>query len=388
MDRVSKIKLLIESARYDLCGDCFLSKEVRRIKDLYHTRWIYPELLPDGRRVRLLKVLLSNYCENDCAYCSISKFMDVRRVSFTSEELAEIFVNLYQRGLVNGLFLSSGVKGNPERTMRELIDTVWLLRKKYHFKGYVHLKILPGVSLQTVEEAVRLASRVSVNLEVPNDAYLRKVSSKKELANDLLEKLNRISIIKESQRDILKDGFTTQFVVGVAEETDFEILQTVDRLYRKLRLSRAYYSAFQPIPKTPLQNKPPTNLVREVRLYQADYLIRKYGFTLSELNFDIRGFLSLTKDPKELWALQHPEFFPVELTKADYFKLLRVPGIGPRTARWILKKRKALSTYQILNALKFYPNLRKALPYIAIKGKKLGKSALQGELFLGETQEV
>ncbi len=381
MDRVSKIKLLIEAARYDLCGDCLLSKEIKRTKDLNRTRWIYPELLPDGKKVRLLKVLFSNYCENDCAYCSISKFMNIVRVSFTSEELVEIFVNLYQRGLVNGLFLSSGVKGNPEKTMRELIDTVWLLRKKYHFKGYVHLKILPGVSLQTVEEAVRLASRVSVNLEVPNDTYLRKVSSKKEIGKDLLEKLNRISVTKESQPGILKDGFTTQFVVGVAEESDFEILQTVDKLYRNLRLSRAYYSAFQPIPGTPLQSKPPTNLMREVRLYQADYLIRKYGFTLKELSFDNRGFLSLTKDPKESWALQHPEFFPVEITRADFFELLRVPGIGPKTARWILKTREALSTYQILNALKFYPNLRRALPYITIKGKRPRKPALQGELF-------
>jgi|YelNatPaOPRAMG01_1025707.scaffolds.fasta_scaffold23995_2 predicted DNA-binding helix-hairpin-helix protein len=388
MDRVSKVKLLIESAKYDLCGDCFLSEDVKRVKDISHSKWIYPELLPDGKKVRLLKVLYSNYCENDCAYCSISKFMNIRRLSFTPEELADVFINLYHRGIVSGLFLSSGVKRDPERTMQELIDTVWLLRNKYHFKGYIHLKILPGVSIQSVEEAVKLASRVSVNLEAPDDVYLKRVSLKKDLAKDLLEKLSRISSIKESHPDILKDGFTTQFVVGAAGENDLQILKRVYDLYRHLRLSRAYYSAFQPVPGTPLENKPPTSITREVRLYQVDYLLRRYGFDLKEIVFDEAGFLPLTKDPKELWALQHIDFFPVEITKADYFELLRIPGIGPKTARWILKVKKNLSTHSLLNALKVYPNLRKALPYITVKGKRPARIALQGALFQSETQEV
>jgi predicted DNA-binding helix-hairpin-helix protein len=378
MDFFSKIKLLGESARFDICGDCFISDDVKRVKDINLSRWIYPVILPDGRKVRLLKVLLSNMCENDCAYCPISKFTKIKRIYFSPEELADGFMRLYRKNIVSGLFLSSGVRCNPESTMQNLIDTAFILRKKYNFKGYIHLKVLPGSSLQSLEMAVKLASRVSINLEVPHDSYLRKVSMKKNFSQDLLDKLSHIAHFKIFHPEYIRDGFTTQFVVGAAGESDREILSRVYDLYKNLSLTRAYYSAFQPVPDTPLENHAPTPPIREVRLYQADFLLRKYGFDVSEIPFENEGNLNLFDDPKVVWARKHPEFFPVDIFKASYDELLRVPGIGPKSARKIIKLRREFSLISPEVLIKAIPSFRRSLPYITFKGKRV----------LAETQKL
>ncbi len=376
-----KIKILGESAKFDLCGDCFISEEVKRIKDINHSRWIYPTTLPDGRKVRLLKVLLSNYCENDCAYCAFSSQVDVRRTSFSPDELARGFMALVGKGIVKGLFLSSGVKNGPERTMQELLDTAYILRNKYYFRGYIHLKVLPGASTQSIEEALKVASRVSVNLEVPGEEYIRKVSTKKDFSSDLLTKLKLISELKSKKLQLLPDGFTTQFVVGAAGERDFDILKCVFGLYNEQKLRRAYYSSFQPVPGTPLENMKPTPPIREVRLYQADYLVRIYGFSFNEIPFDQSGNLDTLKDPKLVWADRNPDFYPVEITTATYSELLRVPGIGPRTAKWIIKNRKNLSVLGVGEICKLFPKFKKALPYLSLKGKRLATKFTEQELF-------
>jgi len=370
VDFFDKVKLLGEQAKFDLCGDCFVSKEIRRVKDINLSQWIYPTTLPDGKKVRLLKILMSNICENDCAYCPVSSLTKVPRISFSAEELAAGFMRLHRARLVSGLFLSSGVKYNPERTMQEMLDTVAILRRKYNFRGYIHLKILPGASLQSLETAFKLASRVSVNLEVPDEKYIEKISSYKNFAEDLLGKLKVISYLKKNNPSYLRDGFTTQFVVGAAGEKDVEIISRTYELYRSLRLSRVYYSAFQPVLGTPLENSPSTPPIREVRLYQADFLLRRYGFRIDEIFFNEEGNLSTLEDPKTIWANRHLDFFPVEIGSATYEELIRVPGIGPKSARKILALRKGISHLDLETLCLRIPTFRRALPYITVRGKK------------------
>jgi len=381
VDFIEKVKVLGDEAKYDLCGDCFVSRDVKRTKDINLSRWIYPTTLPDGKRVKLLKILLSNICENDCAYCPVSRLTSVRRVSFTPQELTYNFMRLYKAGIVSGLFLSSGLRSNPERTMQDMIDTAVILRKKYNFKGYIHLKILPGISLQSLEDAFRLASRISINLEVPDEKYLKKLSSGKNFTSDLMEKLTLISKLKKNNPIFLRDGFTTQFVVGAAGESDAEILIKTHILYKDLKLSRVYYSAFQPAPGTPLENSPPTPPIREFRLYQADVLIRKYGFGVDEIIFDEEGNLSPAEDPKTAWAKRNPAFFPVEVGSATYEELIKVPGIGPKSARKIISLRKEDSHLHVEMLISKIPTFRRALPYITIKGKRVQSPFVVQTLF-------
>ncbi len=367
MDTVEKVQTLGEAARYDLCGAC---GESHRVKDDMG-RWIYPAALPDGKTVKLLKVLLTNACDNNCLYCLNRKDRNFRRTSFKPEELAHLFDQLHRAEMVQGLFLSSAVHGSPDRTMEKMIATAEILRNNYLYRGYIHLKILPGASWGCVEQATQVADRVSVNLEAPDQKWLRRLAPDKEL-DDLLAPLRWVRRLLEdgSERRVRRAGQTTQFVVGAAGEPDKEILQTTERLYRELKLARVYFSAFQPLPDTPLEDRPTTPLLREHRLYQTDFLFRKYGFNVEELIFDQEGNLPLEADPKMVWALNHPHFFPVEVNRATREELLRVPGIGPRSARRIIKGRRlgrlrTLEDLQRLGAV-----AKRAAPFITLGGKR------------------
>jgi len=367
MDTIEKVQTLGEAARYDLCGAC---GESHRVKDEMD-RWIYPAALPDGKRVKLLKILLTNACDNNCLYCFNRKDRDFRRTSFKPEELAHLFDQLYHAKMVQGLFLSSAVHGSPERTMERMIATAEILRHNYLYRGYIHLKILPGASWGCVEQATQVADRVSINLEAPGQKWLGRLAPDKEL-DDLLAPLRWVRRLLEDggERRVQRAGQTTQFVVGAAGEPDKEILQTTERLYRELKLARVYFSAFQPLPNTPLEDRPATPLLREHRLYQTDFLFRRYGFTLEELVFDEEGNLPLEADPKMVWALHHPHFFPVEVNRATKEELLRVPGIGPRSARRIIKGRRlgrlrTLEDLQRLGAV-----AKRAAPFITLNGKR------------------
>lgn len=367
MDTIEKVQPLGEAARYDLCGAC---GESHRVKDEVG-RWIYPAALPDGKTVKLLKILLTNACDNNCLYCFNRKDRDFPRTSFKPEELAYLFDQLYRAEMVQGLFLSSAVHGSPDRTMEQMIATAEILRRNYLYRGYIHLKIMPGASWGCVERATQVADRVSVNLEAPGQKWLRRLAPDKEL-DDLLAPLRWVRRLLEDggERRVRRAGQTTQFVVGAAGEPDKEILQTTERLYREVKLARVYFSAFQPLEGTPLEDRPAAPLLREHRLYQTDFLFRRYGFNLKELIFDEEGNLPLEADPKMAWALHHPQLFPVEVNRATKEELLRVPGIGPRSASQIIKGRRlgwlrTLEDIQRLGAV-----AKRAAPFITLNGKR------------------
>jgi predicted DNA-binding helix-hairpin-helix protein len=270
--------------------------------------------------------------------------------------------------LVRGLFLSSGVVGHDDRTMEQIAATGEILRRKHAFPGYLHLKIMPGASDAAVDAVLRVADRVSVNLEAPSADRLARLTGTKDLARDLLHPLRRVqAAVAEGGRPVSR---STQFVVGGAGESDREILQTTVRLYRELGLSRVYYSAFRPVPDTPLDHLAPESPERQLRLYQADALLRAYGHDLADLGLDAAGGLRRDVDPKLAWARDHPEHFPVEVNRADREQLLRVPGIGPRGAAAILlaRRRARIRGPGDLRALAIPAS--RALPWLSIDGRR------------------
>jgi len=366
LDFDDKVKLLADSARFDLCGSCF-GQPSRKSNP--QGGWIYPASLPDGRVVKVLKILLSNDCVHNCLYCANRFGLPFRRTSLRAEELVKLFLHLWQKGLVKGLFLSSAVSRDPIWTMNEMLRTVEILRKKFNFKGYIHLKILPEATHDYIEEAVRLATRVSVNLEAPNPQHLSSIAPQKNFSKIM----TLFAFLSDLRRKGLctPAGITTQFVVGGSTEKDREILSTAFLLYKRFYLARVYYSAFQPVWGTPFADRPAVSPWREVRLYQVDYLLRKYRFSLSEICFSEDGNLPLDKDPKTLWALKHPEFFPVEVNRASFEDLLRVPGIGPLSAKRIVEVRKEGKITDISFLKRVGIRLKKAAPFLLINGEKI-----------------
>ena len=334
-----KLTRLSEAARFDLSCACGAGDAARRrdpADPMY--KWIYPAALPDGGTLPVLKVLLTNLCFNKCRYCAVCTRKDSGAVSFVPDELALLFMQMVSGRLARGLFLSSGTGKDAARTMDAIISTADILRSRYRFAGYIHLKILPGAEYAQIEKALQLANRVSINLEAPNSKRLDSIADGKNFV-DIIRKIKNID-------DIIRDNparrrsQTTQFVVGAAGESDREILTTTKTLYSDYNMSRTYYSAFQPAEDTSLDGCKPVPLIREHRLYQADFLFRKYGFEFGEIVFDGSGNLPLNRDPKTLWAVSHPEEFPLEVNRACPEKLLRVPGIGPVAARRIVAMRK------------------------------------------------
>lgn len=367
MDVHQKIQTLGESAQYDLCNACGASTRER--DDL--GRWIYPTALPNGNTVRVLKVLLTNVCEKNCYYCCVRASHDVPRTSFTPEELALAFDRMHRADLVDGVFLSSAVCAGANRTMDRMIDCVELIRTKYEFSGYVHLKLLPGVSEAHVERALQLAHRVSINLEAPSAERLEVIAPTKNYFDELTKPMRVAKrLMDESGGRLAPAGQTTQFVVGAAGEPDQEILSTTARLYRDLDLRRAYFSAFQPVPGTPLDSLEPTPAWREHRLYQADWLLRFYDFTFDDLIFDAGGNLPRKSDPKMMYAHAHPELFPVEVNRASRQELLRVPGMGPKSVGRVLQWRRQGSLREIGDLGKAGAVAGRAAPFVLLDGKR------------------
>ncbi len=364
MGTVDKLNVLGEAAQYDVCAAA--GRPMPEGRDI--TRYIVPVTRRDGRRMPVLKVLQTNACVKDCYYCPFRAGRRFRREAFKPEELARLVAQLHRAGIVEGLFLSSGVVGQEDHTMAQIVATAEILRRKHGFRGYLHLKIMPGASDAAIEAALRLADRVSVNLEAPNPKRLARLTSTKDLQRDLLAPLQRVQeLVAWMGRQVSR---TTQFVVGAAGETDREILTTVHHLYRRLGLARVYYSAFRPIPDTPLESRPPEDPRRQDRLYQADALLRWYGFEPAELPLDPQGNLPLDEDPKTAWARRHPERFPVEVNTAAREELLRVPGIGPVATERILRWRRH-GTFRDLAALrKAGAVAERAAPYITLAGRR------------------
>lgn len=365
MDLWQKVDLLGCAAQWDACQGC--GTQMHRKADVAG-QWIYPAVRPDGRRVRLLKVLQSNVCQNDCRYCAFRAARDLPRTAFTPDELARLFVDLYHSGRAEGLFLSSGVCGETNHAAERMLATVELLREKYQLRCYIHFKLLPGVQDAIIEAAMRWADRVSTNLEAPNPERLQALSTAKDFEGQLLGTLRRAHQMREQLGS--RVSLTTQFVVGAAGETDAELLQRVAALYRELHLARAYYSAFQPVSHTPLEGHPPTPLWREHRLYQADFMLSLYGFHVDELVLDSEGNLPRETDPKLAWARQHPERFPIEINTAPRSELLRIPGIGPKTADVILQRRRLGGLRDLRHLGLNSAGERAAAPYVLLDGRR------------------
>ncbi len=365
MDLWQKADLLGRAAQWDACQGC--GTQMHRVADDIG-RWIYPVVRPDGRRVKLLKVLQSNVCQNDCRYCAFRAQRDLPRISFTPDELARLFDGLYRSGRAEGIFLSSGVCGNANRAAERMLATTELIRERYRLNCYIHFKLLPGVDDAVIEAALHWANRVSTNLEAPSEARLKALSTVKDYDYGLLGTLRRAHAARERLGS--RVSITTQFVVGAANETDAELLQRAAALYGELGLARAYYSAFQPVEGTPLEYHAPTPLWREHRLYQADFLLNRYGFDASELVFDSNGNLPREADPKLCWARQHPERFPVEVNTATRSELVRIPGIGPVSADEILARRRLGSLRDLHHLGLTSAGARAAAPYVLLDGRR------------------
>lgn len=331
--------------------------------------------LPGGGCTNLMRVMQTNACSLSCGYCPTFRGGNVPRVSISPEETARTFMEVHRKRLASGLFLTSGVPGRPARATDRMLATLDLLRRREGFTGYIHIKLLPGAEPAQVEEATRLANRLSVNLEAPGDAYVHRLTRDKDFSSDLLPKLEQAGKLLAARRDIPgalpASGATTQFVVGAAGERDRDILGIVDRLERRRLLHHAHFSAFQPVAGTPLESLPATPAARELRLYQAEHLLRRYGFALSELAFGVDGNLALEHDPKTAWARAHPSFFPLEVTRAPYEALIRVPGVGPATARAIVDSRRT-TTFRGREDLRAAgADLARAAYYLTLRGRRL-----------------
>lgn len=352
MDIQQKLRVLADAAKYDASCASSGSRRARSAGGLGNTTGvgICHSYTPDGRCVSLLKLLLTNYCIYDCSYCVNRISSDTQRARFTPEEVVFLTIEFYKRNYIEGLFLSSGIIQSPDYTMEQLIRVAKLLRTEQRFGGYIHLKAVPGASPELTQEAGRWADRLSANIEFAADrdlAQLAPAKSHREIEASMQQIASAISESKDATLQSRKTlrfapaGQSTQFIVGATSASDAEMLAKSATLYKAYGLRRAYYSAFSPIPHAdpslPLQSIP---LVREHRLYQADWLMRFYGFSPEELTDATDRNLPLEKDPKLAWALRHREFFPVNVNKAARTALLRVPGFGVRNVNRILQIRR------------------------------------------------
>lgn len=325
-----------------------------------------------NRRMPVLKAMTTTACERDCLYCPFRAGRSAMpRVKITPDDLARGFMALYRAGAVEGLFLSSGVVRGGVSSQDAILDVGAILREKYHFGGYIHLKIMPGAERDQVLRAMTLANRVSANLEAPTADRLARIAPSKQFAAELLDPLRWVHELRQSSEGRLRASSTTEFVVGPAGEPDVELLSATEHLHRQLGLARVYFSAFRPVPDTPLDNVTPTNDTRRIRLYQASFLIRDYGFGLEEMPFTASGNLPLHVDPKRAWADAHLREAPLEVNTATRRALMRVPGIGAKGAERILAARRGgrLRSLEDLRGAGV-ANVERAAAYLLLDGRR------------------
>ncbi len=366
MDVESKLMALGQAARFDVCQPSDRPSDAPLHDAL--AGCVFRAVKRGGGCTPLLKVLQSSVCERDCAYCANRSGRDARRTTLTPDELARTFDEMARRRLVEGLFLSSGMCGQADQAMGRMLATVELIRQRYAFRGYIHLKILPGSDPVAIARAVTLADRVSTNLEAPTPQRLRALSHIKDYGGELWAALQTADAFRRERN--ARVSMTTQFVVGAAGEEDRELLTTAGRLYGQLGLARVYYSAFRPVSDTPLEGHPPAPAWRQNRLYQADMLLNDYGYSAAELVYDAGGMLSREEDPKVAWARAHPEFYPVEVNRAARQDLLRVPGIGPTSAERLLAWRREGTVTDLTEVHKSGAASKRAAPYILLNGHR------------------
>lgn len=352
MERIrEKLTILADAAKYDVSCASSGSNRKNTKGGIGDTgSGICHSYTEDGRCVSLLKILLTNFCIYDCAFCISRKSNDVKRAAFTVKEVVELTMNFYRRNYIEGLFLSSGIFKNADYTMERMLAIVKKLRLEENYNGYIHLKTIPGASQELVTEAGLYADRMSINLEMPTEAGLKAVAPekshtevRKQLAtvNHKLIRFNDERRIIRSVPKFVPAGQSTQMVVGATPETDWQVLRTATEFYKNYALKRVYYSGYIPVnqdERVPLLNSRPP-LMRENRLYQADWLMRFYGFSVGEIVNAAQPDLDMEIDPKLGWALRHPQFFPVDLNRADFKTIIRVPGIGRQSAQKIIATR-------------------------------------------------
>ncbi len=370
-DTQKKLQILSNDSQYDLACACSSSTRDEHRKRSADGKWVYPVTLPNGGMSVLLKTLISNVCHNDCKYCPLREDMDVQRCSLASEEVVKVFMDYFNRRIVHGIFLSAGKIGSADATMEKLNSIARVLRKKHKFRGYIHLKVIPGASRAAIAEAVSLSSAVSLNIETAGEKNMKLLSDQKDYIKDIIEPMRYISELTAKGSRYQRVKQTTQFIVGAANETDNEIVKYMGGLYDRLNLQRVYFSAYQrglgdeSIPgERFISAEPGDILTREHRLYQVDFLLRRYKFKDSDIFFDRNGNLSLDSDPKENWANMNPGFFPLDVNRAGYYDLLKVPGLGPVTVKRICDRRKQAKLARIEDIGKPGKLLRKAANYI------------------------
>jgi predicted DNA-binding helix-hairpin-helix protein len=327
-----------------------------------------------GRRIPLLKAMLTTACERHCLYCPFRAGRDSRRVTLKPQAMAQAFATLHAARLVDGLFLSTGVFAGGVNTQDRLLDTAEILRHRLGYRGYLHLKIMPGAEKDQIRRAMRLADRVSINLEGASSDRLQQLAPEKRFYEELLEPLEWIEAIRRAEDPSRGwhgrwPSSATQFVVGAAGESDLELLSLTQWLYSHARIGRTYYEAFHPVPGTPFENRPPELPLRQDRLYQASYLLRDYGFALEELPFDTQGRLPLQQDPKRAYAEMHLRHAPLELNRADPHSLLRVPGIGKRGLQAIMAARRQGGVRELGGLRALGIAAERAAPYLLIDGR-------------------
>ena len=360
---IEKMRILTESAKYDV--SCSSSGTVRKGKkgmvgNTVGGIGICHSFADDGRCISLLKIMLTNHCMYDCAYCVNRRSNDIKRATLSVSELEEITMEFYRRNYIEGLFLSSGVVRNPDYTMERLTAIVRDLRLVHRFNGYIHLKAIPGASQELLSEAGRYADRMSVNIEISKEESLKMLAPEKDhtsvfqpmklIQQGVLENKEDRQRYRHAPR-FVPAGQSTQMIVGATKDSDRDILTMSSMLYGQPSMRRVYYSGYVSVntfdPRLPVLKQPP--LVRENRLYQADWLLRFYHFKVEEIVDDLHPNLDLEVDPKIAWALRHPEFFPVDINTADFETLLRVPGLGTKSAWLIVNSRRfnRLTTYDL-----------------------------------------
>jgi len=347
---------------------CFTPREEK-------AAFVHPAVLPNGKRVKLLKTLLSSACERDCYYCPFRAGRDFRRATFKPGEFAGLFMKLHQAGAAEGIFLSSGIAAGGANTQNRILDTAEILRNRHGYRGYMHLKIMPGAERGQVERTMQLADRVSVNLEAPNTERLARLAPHKTFLEELLQPLKWVEEIRRTQPAYRfwngrYPSTVTQFVAGGADESDLELLTTTAWLTKNLRLKRAYFSAFSPVSDTPMENKPAVDPLREHRLYQASFLLRDYGFDLEEMPFTQDGNLPLPTDPKLAWAQRNLSEHPLEVNRAEKRELLRIPGIGLKGAEAILSARRMTRLRDLSSLGKLGIIVARAAPFLLIDGRR------------------
>ena len=390
MDLMDKLKILSNAAKYDVSCSSSGSKRKNKINGIGNASesGICHSFTPDGRCISLLKILFSNDCIYDCKYCINGYSKDFQKVSFTPNEVCDLTINFYRRNYIEGLFLSSAIVKNPNYTMELLLKTVKKLRLEKNFNGYIHLKAIPGADDTLIKKAGTLVDRMSVNLELPSSDSLKLLAPEKNKDSIFtpMKSIKNNIILHNDERKNFKSaplfvpgGQSTQLIVGATKESDFNILKLSENLYNKFSLKRVYYSAYIPVnsdKNLPTIKTPPT--LREHRLYQGDWLLRLYGFKANELldnnspNFDINF------DPKTNWAINNIHLFPVEINKAPYETLIRIPGIGIRGARKIISSRR-IASLDFYDLKKLGIVLRRAQYFVTCKGKYFGSVSMDGE---------